>query len=214
MSFREIVVIIGILVVVVIIWDATRQMRRRKIDKQPVNAPPVPGIEASGPSELKTDQASALVKMPSDEFDESKIQKQETKTQSETLSTDIPALTSDTEAESVLKNDIMTATIGKNTFIDGDIRGCEDLIIEGVVKGNVIFKNSNITIGIHGQVIGNVYANSVHIEGVVEGSVFSAYSAALCKSAQIRGSINSPALSIESGANLQGSCIMEPESKL
>lgn len=214
MGFREILIIIGILVIVIIIWDASKHMRRRKIDKHHVNVSPLPTMEVNKLSDVKTHKAIPLVKLSSDVLDETKNHQQVTKSQSETIKADIPILIPDTLPVSVPKIKVVTATIGKKTYIDGAIKGHEDLLIEGVIKGNVIFKNSNITIGIHGQIIGDIYANSVHVMGVVQGNIIAAQRVALCKSAQMRGNLISPTLSIESGASFEGACIMESESKL
>src|SRR6188768_4022769 len=61
------------------------------------------------------------------------------------------------------------AVIGASIHIDGDVRGEEDLLIEGEVGGTVQLKNNSLTIGPNGKVRADVYAHSIYVDGFVEG---------------------------------------------
>jgi cytoskeletal protein CcmA (bactofilin family) len=104
------------------------------------------------------------------------------------------------------------AVIGPSITIDGDLRGDEDLVIEGEVSGTVQLKNNSLTIGSKGKVHADVYANSVHVEGFMEGDVYGADRVSIRKSAQIRGNITSPRVSLEDGARFKGSIEMDPQA--
>jgi cytoskeletal protein CcmA (bactofilin family) len=104
------------------------------------------------------------------------------------------------------------AVIGPSITIDGDLRGDEDLIIEGEVSGTVQLKNNSLTIGSKGKVRADVYAHSVHVEGSMEGDVYGAERVSIRKSAQIRGNITSPRVSLEDGARFKGSIEMDPQA--
>ena len=57
------------------------------------------------------------------------------------------------------------AVIGPSIHIDGDVRGEEDLLIEGEVSGTVHLKNNSLTIGPQGKVRADVYAHSIYVDG-------------------------------------------------
>ena len=61
------------------------------------------------------------------------------------------------------------AVIGPSIHIDGDVRGEEDLLIEGEVSGTVNLKNNSLTIGPQGKVRADVYAHSIYVDGYLEG---------------------------------------------
>ncbi|NNE36153.1 MAG: polymer-forming cytoskeletal protein, partial [Rhodothermales bacterium] len=61
------------------------------------------------------------------------------------------------------------AVIGRSIQIHGDLRGGEDLRIEGDVTGTVELKNSALTIGKEGKVKADVYARSIAVDGETKG---------------------------------------------
>src|SRR5690554_5421262 len=104
------------------------------------------------------------------------------------------------------------AVIGPSIHIDGDLRGEEDLLIEGEVNGTVELKSNVLTIGPQGKVRADVYARAVYVEGFVEGDLYGAERVGIRKSAQVRGNITSPSVSLEDGARFKGSIEMDPKS--
>lgn len=104
------------------------------------------------------------------------------------------------------------AVIGPSIRIDGDLRGEEDLLIEGEVKGTVSLKDNRLVIGSQGRVKANVYAHSIEVEGLMEGDLYGTERINIRKSAQVKGNIVSPRVSVEDGARFKGSIDMDPES--
>ncbi|HEY8521905.1 MAG TPA: polymer-forming cytoskeletal protein [Gammaproteobacteria bacterium] len=104
------------------------------------------------------------------------------------------------------------AVIGPSIHIDGDLRGEEDLLIEGEVNGTVELKHNILTIGPQGKVRADVYARAVYVEGYVEGDLYGAERVGIRKSAQVRGNITSPSVSLEDGAKFKGSIEMDPKA--
>jgi cytoskeletal protein CcmA (bactofilin family) len=104
------------------------------------------------------------------------------------------------------------AVIGPSIHIDGDLRGEEDLIIEGEVSGTVQLKSNSLTIGPQGKVRADVYAHSVYVDGYLEGDLFGSERVSIRKSAQVRGNITSPRVSLEDGAKFKGSIEMDPQA--
>ena len=55
--------------------------------------------------------------------------------------------------------------IGKQVSIEGSIRGKENLVIEGTLKGNIDLADHQVTIGNQGKVDGEIYAENITISG-------------------------------------------------
>jgi cytoskeletal protein CcmA (bactofilin family) len=104
------------------------------------------------------------------------------------------------------------AVIGPSIHIDGDLRGEEDLLIEGEVNGTVQLHNNSLTIGSQGKVRADVYAHSIYVDGLMEGDLYGTERVHIRKSAQVRGNVTSPRVSLEDGAKFKGSIEMDPQA--
>ncbi len=104
------------------------------------------------------------------------------------------------------------AVIGPSIHIDGDLRGEEDLLIEGEVNGTVQLKNNSLTIGPQGKIRADVYAHSIYVDGFMEGDLYGSERVNIRKNAQVRGNITSPRVSLEDGAKFKGSIEMDPQA--
>ena len=102
-----------------------------------------------------------------------------------------------------------SAIIGRSIQINGDLRGDEDLRIEGDVSGTVELKNSNLTIGKEGKVRADVYAKSIAVDGTTEGDLYASERVIVHVNAQVRGNITAPRVAIEEGARFKGSIEMD-----
>ncbi|MBT8086191.1 MAG: polymer-forming cytoskeletal protein [Woeseia sp.] len=102
------------------------------------------------------------------------------------------------------------AIIGRSIKINGDLRGDEDLRIEGDVSGTVELKNNNLTIGKEGKVRADVYAKSIAVDGTTEGDLYASERVVVHVNAQVRGNISAPKVAIEEGARFKGSIEMDP----
>src|SRR5690606_36137284 len=104
------------------------------------------------------------------------------------------------------------AVIGRSIRIDGDLRGEEDLLIEGEVKGTVQLKDNRLTIGTQGRVKANVIASSIEVEGLMEGDLVGVERVVVRASANVKGNIVSPRISVEDGARFKGTIDMDAEA--
>jgi cytoskeletal protein CcmA (bactofilin family) len=104
------------------------------------------------------------------------------------------------------------AVIGRSIQINGDVRGDEDLRIEGDISGTVQLKNSNLTIGKEGKVRADVYARSITVYGTTEGDLYATERINVHINAQVRGNITAPKVGIEEGARFKGSIEMDQEA--
>jgi cytoskeletal protein CcmA (bactofilin family) len=132
----------------------------------------------------------------------------------EPMARDERTSTTSSIAESVIRKTASegTAVIGPSIRIDGDLRGEENLRIEGEVKGTVQLKNNNLVIGSEGRVRATVYAHSIEVEGLMEGDLFGAERVTIRKSAKVRGNITAPRVSLEDGAQFKGSIEMDQQA--
>ena len=97
------------------------------------------------------------------------------------------------------------AIIGSSIHVDGDIRGDEDLLVEGEVNGTINLEHYRVTIGAAANVRADVFAESVYIDGFVEGDVYASEKLTLRKTGRVRGNLTAPRAVIEEGATFKGS---------
>ncbi len=93
--------------------------------------------------------------------------------------------------------------IGPSVKVEGDFRGEGDLIIEGILIGNLQTKN-NLKIGQNAIVEAEIRANNAFISGKIKGNVTVKGKLEITSTAIILGDIKAQIISIESGALLKG----------
>lgn len=96
------------------------------------------------------------------------------------------------------------ATIGRSIIVKGEIRGDEDLIIQGQVDGSVDLKQHAVTVGGEGRVKANISARIVTVEGLVEGDLKAKEQVILRSSARVQGDLTAPRVVLEDGASFRG----------
>lgn len=97
-----------------------------------------------------------------------------------------------------------SASIGKSVEVRGEVKGSEDLMIDGRVEGTVTLTDSKLTIGSSARVDADVAARDVIILGMLNGNVTAAARVELRKGGNLTGNIRAARLSIEEGALLTG----------
>jgi cytoskeletal protein CcmA (bactofilin family) len=98
-----------------------------------------------------------------------------------------------------------TTQIGKSLKLKADIRGADDLFIDGEVVGNIELDGKKLTIGPNGRVEADVIAQSVTISGQLEGNVRASDSIELRKTGTFLGDMVTSRIIIEEGAVFRGS---------
>jgi cytoskeletal protein CcmA (bactofilin family) len=94
--------------------------------------------------------------------------------------------------------------IGKSVQIRGEVKGSEDLMIDGVVEGTITLNDSRLTIGPHAHVEANVSARDVVVLGTLNGNVVATGRVELRQGCQLRGDIRAGRLSIEDNSSFSG----------
>ena len=63
------------------------------------------------------------------------------------------------------------ATIGKSVQIHGEVKGSEDLVVDGTIEGTITLSESRLTIGPNAHVKANVAARDVILLGALVGDI-------------------------------------------
>lgn len=104
--------------------------------------------------------------------------------------------------------------IGKTIQVKGTITGNENLVIEGTVDGAVELPQNDLTVGESGQVIADLRAKTIRVDGQVTGDISGSEKVVISKTGRVNGNIVAPRVTLEDGAKFRGSIDMDPgESK-
>ena len=96
------------------------------------------------------------------------------------------------------------ARIGKSVVICGEVRGSEDLIVDGRVEGTVNLSESRLTIGATADVAADLSAKDVLILGQVHGNVVASGRVELRAGCVMEGDIRALRLAVEDNAVFRG----------
>lgn len=97
-----------------------------------------------------------------------------------------------------------SAVIGKSVQIRGEVKGSEDLVVDGLVEGTITLTESRLTIGPHATVTANVAARDVILLGKLSGNIKATGRVELRKGCDLVGDISATRLSVEENALFRG----------
>jgi len=96
------------------------------------------------------------------------------------------------------------ARIGKTVVICGEVKGSEDLIIDGRVEGTVSLSENRLTIGPSANVAADLSAKDILIMGLVQGNLVASGRVELRAGCQVEGDIRALRLAVEDNAVFRG----------
>ena len=96
------------------------------------------------------------------------------------------------------------ARIGKTVVICGEVKGSEDLIVDGRVEGTISLSDNRLTIGPSANVAADLSAKDVLILGQVQGNVVASGRVELRAGCHVEGDIRALRLAIEDNAIFRG----------
>jgi cytoskeletal protein CcmA (bactofilin family) len=96
------------------------------------------------------------------------------------------------------------ARIGKSVVISGEVKGSEDLIVDGRVEGTVNLSECRLTIGPTASVAADLAARDVLIQGRVQGNVVASGRVELRAGCTVEGDIRALRLAVEDNAVFRG----------
>ncbi|MEJ2643228.1 MAG: polymer-forming cytoskeletal protein [Desulfosarcinaceae bacterium] len=95
--------------------------------------------------------------------------------------------------------------IGKHIVIEGNVRGDENLLIEGSMKGTIDIPKHDFHLGVEGRFEGEIHALNVTIGGEMKGDIKTMERVVITKDADVQGDIKTKTISFEDGAYFKGS---------
>ncbi len=96
------------------------------------------------------------------------------------------------------------ASIGKSVQIHGEVKGSEDLVVDGTVEGTITLSDSRLTVGPNAHVRANVSARDVVILGSLNGDILATGRVELRAGSDVKGDVRAARLSIEENAIFSG----------
>lgn len=96
------------------------------------------------------------------------------------------------------------ARIGKSIVIRGELKGGEDLIIDGRVEGTVQLNEHRLTIGPNANVAADLSAHDVLVMGRVHGNLVATGRVELRAGCVVEGDVRAYRLAIEDNAVMRG----------
>jgi len=113
-----------------------------------------------------------------------------------------------TSKEPVNPTDTQNSKVGDSLIIDGEIRGSEDLIINGRFTGKIFLENNSLYIAHGSTVKADIRVKNTTIKGKVEGSIHASGKVFITKEGKMTGNITAYRISIMEGAKFKGSVKM------
>ena len=97
-----------------------------------------------------------------------------------------------------------SARIGKTVVIRGEVKGGEDLTIDGKIEGTIQLADNRLTIGPNADVAADLTARDVLVMGKVKGNVVATGRVELRAGCLLEGDVRAMRLAIEDNAVLRG----------
>ena len=93
--------------------------------------------------------------------------------------------------------------IASGLFLKGELRGEDDLVIEGRVEGEITLKK-HLTIETSGVIVANVKTESFTIKGEMRGDMIASDRVEIAAGASVTGNIVAPRVVLADGARFKG----------
>lgn len=122
------------------------------------------------------------------------------------------AATPDSNGTHYSTNGAAPNRLSSDVSINGNITFNTELVIDGKVEGNIT-SEGKLTVGIHGEVVGDIQVASVTIQGSVEGDIVATDRCALHAGASLQGDVESPRLAVDESASFTGSATIKAASR-
>src|SRR5579871_1051876 len=96
------------------------------------------------------------------------------------------------------------ARIGKTVVIRGELKGSEDLIVDGQVEGTISLSDSRLTIGPNAHIAADLTAKDVLIMGHLQGNIVATGRVELRAGSVVEGDVHALRLAVEDNAVFRG----------
>jgi cytoskeletal protein CcmA (bactofilin family) len=105
------------------------------------------------------------------------------------------------------------ARIGKTVTIRGELKGSEDLIVDGHLEGTVSLSEGRLTIGPSANVAADLTAKDVLIQGRLQGNIVASGRVELRAGSVVEGDVRALRLAVEDNAVFRGKVDLTQGSK-
>src|ERR1700674_801428 len=92
--------------------------------------------------------------------------------------------------------------ITSSLLIKGEIKGSDDLYIDGEVQGSIHLSNGRVTVGPHGKISADVDAREIIVRGKVTGALRGRERVEIGSTGEVRGDIATLRIAIGEGAQI------------
>lgn len=116
-----------------------------------------------------------------------------------------------TDSESMardIKEGRLSGFVGHGTTLTGETVFQAMLRVDGHLVGSISSDSGTLIVGTNGQVDANISVSTATINGTVNGDIVASEKIQLGRTARVVGNIQTPRLTIEDGAVLEGGCTM------
>lgn len=96
------------------------------------------------------------------------------------------------------------ARIGKTVVIRGELKGSEDLVVDGQVEGTISLSEGRLTIGPSANVAADLTAKEVLVQGRLRGNIAASGRVELRAGSTVEGDVHALRLAIEDNAVFRG----------
>ena len=103
----------------------------------------------------------------------------------------------------------MQGRIGGGIRIRGELRGEEDLVIQGKVEGTITFPRNHLTVDSQALITANVDVHEITVKGEVQGNTTASNRVEILADAKVAGDIRAPRLVMQDGARFRGRVDMQ-----
>lgn len=98
--------------------------------------------------------------------------------------------------------------IGSDVVFRGELIAGGNIHIHGILEGSIARQTNNVVIGEKGRVRALVHANTIRIQGQVDGDIYGEDFVELMSGARVNGNIYCECVRIEKGAKFNGTVTM------
>ena len=102
------------------------------------------------------------------------------------------------------------AVIGSTVKVVGEITSNENIQIDGNIEGSINSEEHEVFVSSGGNLLADVRAHVVVIEGTVKGDITGLEKVVVCQSGNVMGNIDAPRVTLEDGAKFKGNIEMDP----
>jgi cytoskeletal protein CcmA (bactofilin family) len=101
-----------------------------------------------------------------------------------------------------------TSVLGPTLRFKGELHADEELLIRGQIEGSITH-SQRITVCGEGVVKANIRAQTIVVEGTVEGDLQAEKAVQIKETARLKGNVHAPSVSIIDGAQFNGGVAMD-----